>query len=159
MTIWKGSNQVYAQREKQGGFAMFQVRLSTFILAVSLTCILCFGQTYASNGGNQMQENGTFVHTVLFWLNEEAGEGKRQQIIDDCKSLLGSISTVRFLAVGSPAGTARGVVDNSYDVGLVVHFADKAGHDHYQESEQHLKFIERNQETWSRVLVYDIQTE
>jgi hypothetical protein len=105
------------------------------------------------------QDTGVFVHTVLFWLNDGVDETEKRELIEDCRSLLGSISTVRYLAVGIPADTPRGVVDNSYQVGLVVHFDDTAGHDHYQEAEKHLEFIERNQEKWRRVQVYDIQTE
>lgn len=141
---------------------MFDGKFLAFLLAVSLlflTFSTSIGTATDSDGGKQMQKKGTFVHTVLFWLKETAREREKEQLISDCKSLLGSIPTVRFLAVGAPAGTPRSVVDNSYDVGLVVHFADKAGHDHYQEAEQHLEFIERNQESWLRVQVYDIQAE
>ena len=104
-----------------------------------------------------MQVQGNFIHTVLFWLNENADDESKKQLLEDCKSLLGSIPTVQYLAVGQPADTSRDVVDNSYDVGLVVHFADKAGHDYYQEAEKHLEFIERNRDIWKRVQVYDIQ--
>jgi hypothetical protein len=133
-----------------------------FLLAASLSSTICLtadGAVSVSGEGKDMQEMGVFVHTVLFWFNENADESKKRQLIDDCKSLLGSISTVRFLAVGTPAGTSRSVVDNSYDVGLIVHFEDEAGHEHYQTAEKHLKFIERNRDTWARVQVYDIQAE
>ena len=70
--------------------------------------------------------------------------------------MTGSISTVRFLAVGEPAGTPREVVDNSYQIGLVVHFDDRAGHDAYQKAEPHLEFIRRNEAVWQRVQIYDL---
>ena len=97
-----------------------------------------------------------FIHTVYFWLKPGTGTAAKQQVIDDCKRLLGSISTVRFLAVGEPAGTPRDVVDNSYQVGLVVHFDDRAGHDAYQQDESHLEFIRRNEAVWEKVQVYDL---
>ncbi len=100
-----------------------------------------------------------FIHTVLFWLKPGTSQEARQQILDDCRELLGSISTVRFLAVGEPAGTPREVVDNSYEVGLVVHFDDKAGHDAYQKAEKHLEFIRRNEAVWARVQAYDLVPE
>ena len=102
---------------------------------------------------------GTFIHTVLFWVNDDVDENGKQQLIEDCKNLLKPISSVKFLAVGPPAGTPREVVDNSYDVGLVVHFEDQAGHDRYQDAEAHLQFIERNQDKWKRVQVYDMTAE
>ncbi|MEJ2079351.1 MAG: Dabb family protein [Acidobacteriota bacterium] len=100
-----------------------------------------------------------FIHTVLFWLKPGATEAAKRQIINDCRELLGSIPTVRFLAVGGPAGTPRGVVDNSYQIGLVVHFDDQAGHDTYQNSDEHLKFIHRNEAAWAKVRAYDVVPE
>jgi hypothetical protein len=47
-------------------------------------------------------------------------------------------------------------VDNSYGVGLVVHFDDKNGHDFYQDAPAHKDFIARNQAIWERVQVYDL---
>lgn len=141
---------------------MFRHSRDQHILMLMLIAALILsagGAAAFSKEGREMQDKKTFVHTVLFWLNDKADEKKQAQMIEDCRSLLGKISTVRYLAVGPPAGTSRGVVDNSYDVGLVVHFADKAGHDHYQNAEQHLRFIERNQDIWQRVQVYDILAE
>jgi hypothetical protein len=102
---------------------------------------------------------GKFIHTVLFWVKEGTTDEQVQQLIDDCKTLLGAVESVRYLAAGPPAGTPRDVVDNSYAVGLVVHFEDAAGHDYYADAPKHLEFIEKNQEIWERVQVYDMLVE
>ncbi len=104
----------------------------------------------------ESSSQSAFVHVVYFWLKEETTEEQRKQLIEDCKTYLGSIKTVQSIEVGKPAGTPREVVDNSYGVCLVVRFADKTGHDYYQKAEKHLEFIERNQDTWERVQVYDM---
>jgi len=96
-----------------------------------------------------------FVHTVFFWLNEGTPEAARQQLIGDCRTLLASVPTVQALWAGPPAGTPRDVVDNSYGVGLAVHFEDAAGHEVYQDHPTHHEFIERNKAHWQRVQVYD----
>lgn len=96
-----------------------------------------------------------FVHTVYFWLHEGTPAPAREQLIQDCRTLLATIPTVRQLFTGAPAGTPRDVVDNSYGVGLTVLFEDTAGHDVYQDHPLHHQFIERNQAHWSRVQVYD----
>lgn len=96
-----------------------------------------------------------FIHTVLFWLKPDTPEQRRDQLIRDCKEILGGIPSVRYLAAGVPAGTPRDVVDNSYQVALVVHFDDAAGHDAYQVAEKHQEFIDRNLDIWERVQVYD----
>lgn len=106
--------------------------------------------------GVEVESGQRFIHTVLFWLKEGTPEAKKKALIEDCKELLGAIPTVQYLAAGEPAGTPRDVVDNSYDVGLVVHFKDSADHDVYQEAEEHVEFIERNRDHWERVQVYDI---
>ena len=139
----------------------------TFLLCLGLgVCLSCSvaqdSKTTAElteRTETEEQTMGTFIHTVLFWLNDDVDESGKQQLIEDCRSLLTPISSVKFLAVGPPAGTPREVVDNSYDVGLVVHFEDKAGHDLYADAETHLQFIERNQDKWKRVQVYDMIAE
>ncbi len=110
----------------------------------------------ALNEGGELNVPGKFIHTVFFWLREGTSEAEKQQLVEDCRTLLGSIETVRFLETGFPAGTPRDVVDNSYGVGLVVHFDDKQGHDFYQDAPVHKDFIARNQAIWERVQVYDL---
>lgn len=100
-----------------------------------------------------------FVHSVYFYLNEGVEKSQIHQLIDDCKILLGSIKTVTSLWVGEPAGTPREVVDNSYGISLIVFFDNEDGHDYYQRSEEHRKFIERNKNTWNRLRVYDMLPE
>ena len=51
--------------------------------------------------------------------------------------------------------TPRDVVDNSYAVGLLTVFKDRAGHDAYQTHPTHMDFINRNKANWERVQVYD----
>jgi hypothetical protein len=109
--------------------------------------------------GTTMPISGRFIHVVFFWFKENAGGQAARQVMDDAEKLLGSIETVRYLAVGPPAGTPREVVDNSYDVALVVHFDDEAGHDVYQDAEAHQRFIDRNLDFWERVQVYDFVAE
>ena len=96
-----------------------------------------------------------FVHTVFFWLKSNAPPAAREQLVNDCRNLLGKISTVRQLWAGVPAMTPRDVVDNSYSVGLTVVLDDVAGHDVYQKHELHQQFIARNKQHWERVQVYD----
>jgi hypothetical protein len=110
----------------------------------------------AVNEGGELKVPGRFIHTVFFWLKEGTSEAETQQLVEDCRTLLGSIETVRFLETGFPAGTPRDVVDNSYGVGLVVHFDNKEGHDVYQDAPAHKDFIARNEAIWERVQVYDL---
>ena len=105
---------------------------------------------------NVKPEGSNFIHMVYFWLKSGTTAEQKQSLMNDCRELLGTISTVRDLVVGQPAGTPRDVVDNSYSVGLVVYFDDSVGHNFYQTAEKHLEFISRNQDIWERVQVYDL---
>ncbi|MFN3651632.1 MAG: Dabb family protein [Armatimonadota bacterium] len=96
-----------------------------------------------------------FVHTVYFWLREGTPEAARQQLIDDCRTLLAQVPTVQKVWAGPAANTPRDVVDNSYGCGLTVLFASREDHDVYQDHPLHQDFIERNREHWERVQVYD----
>lgn len=96
-----------------------------------------------------------FIHHVYFWLKNDAPAGAAAQLIEDGRSLLGKIPTVKHIWVGKPAMTPREVVDNSYQVGLAVVLDDSAGHDVYQTHALHLDFISRNKAHWERVRVFD----
>lgn len=151
-------------RVVMGGKNMW-IRAGVVFGWVGIFCVLAFGgRLYAEVvpspagflAGGEVQLGQRFIHTVLFWLKDGTTDSRKTALIKDCKELLGSISTVQYLAAGEPAGTPRDVVDNSYDVGLVVHFKNAADHDVYQSAEKHLEFIERNNDIWERVQVYDI---
>ena len=96
-----------------------------------------------------------FFHNVFFWLREGADPQDAQKLAQGCATFLSDIPGVLRLTVGFPAGTTRGVVDNSYGMALLVEFADRQAHDIYQEHPDHLRFIEECGPLWSRVQVFD----
>ena len=94
---------------------------------------------------------------MFFWLREGGAEAAdASRLADGCTTHLTGIPGVLRLTVGSPAGTDRGVVDNSYGVALLVEFADAAAHGVYQDHPNHLRFISECSYFWSRVQVYDV---
>lgn len=99
-----------------------------------------------------------FIHTVFFWLNENAPAGAEEQLAGDCLRLLGKIPDVKAIHAGRPANTPREVVDNSYAVGLTVILTSKKAHDVYQDHPLHHEFIARNKPHWKRVQVYDFES-
>ena len=97
-----------------------------------------------------------FVHNVYFWLKDDLGEEGVAAFREGVQSLC-KIPLVKSGHAGPPADTHRGVVDNSYSYGMVLVFDDKAGHDAYQVSDVHQKFVADHSYRWERVLVYDIE--
>ena len=57
--------------------------------------------------------------------------------------------------IGLPAGTKRGVVDNSYDVSLIVTFNSKEEQEVYQNDPTHISFIDKASNLWKKVQVFD----
>src|SRR3954452_21847499 len=98
------------------------------------------------------------VHTVYFWVKENAPAGERERLLASSRELLGKIPSVKNFWAGHPAGTPkREVIDASYDVAITVVMDDRKAHDVYQEHPLHKDFIARHKENWKRVLVYDAE--
>lgn len=96
-----------------------------------------------------------FTHVVLFWLKDDADDDAGERLLADCRGMLAKIPTVRLLDAGVPAMVRRDVVDNSYAVGLMVRFDDRAGYDVYADHPIHQEFIQLHRAAWKKVLVYD----
>lgn len=97
-----------------------------------------------------------FLHTVLFWLRDDLTPPELKVFESGLNDLV-NIESVKFKFIGKPASTRRPVIDWSYSYKLVVGFDDLAGHDHYQESPIHLKFISDCREFWTKVQIYDAE--
>jgi hypothetical protein len=87
-----------------------------------------------------MQLKNTFVHQVYFWLNNKADLPK---LIEGLETML-PITSIRDIHIGVPADSEeRDVIERSYDVSLLVTFANLADHDHYQVDPLHDIFREQ----------------
>ncbi|THH41182.1 Dabb family protein [Neolewinella litorea] len=114
----------------------------------------CVAQNTQSTDMTEITQPG-MAHTVYFWLQEGLSEDELQSFEAGMRSLAAS-PTVRRVFVGKPAATpSRGVVDNSFDYSLVLWFDDVAGHDAYQVSPAHLKFVEDHEAKFKEVCVFD----
>jgi hypothetical protein len=96
-----------------------------------------------------------FIHTVYFWLGDDAGDDVRRRMLADCTELLSKIPSARHVWAGGPAMTPRDVVDNSYTIGLCTVFDDSKGHDEYQVHPLHREFGRRYKQYWKKVQIYD----
>lgn len=99
-----------------------------------------------------------FVHTVFFWLKEDVTEEQREAF-ERGLAIMHDIETIQSMYFGRPAMTPRDVVDNSYDYGLTMFFANAADQDAYQQDSIHKKMIEQHEDIWERVQVYDFTVE
>lgn len=87
-----------------------------------------------------------FVHIVLFTLPDKPDAPTAADILADIDIVLRPLPTVRGIWAGGPADTklpSRPMVDDDYDVGLLVLFDDKAGLDTYLADPQHTEFAKK----------------
>ncbi len=98
---------------------------------------------------------GRFAHVVFFWLKEPDNQKAIETFEKGTRDFLSKVDVIRTIHLGTPAGTPREVVDNSYSVCLIVTFDTKEDQDIYQAHEAHLKYIEDMNHMWTRVQVYD----
>lgn len=96
-------------------------------------------------------------HNVYFWLKPELTPAQRAEFRRGVESLAGIKSAAR-VDIGVPAKTGkRPVIDDSYDLALIVQCRDVAAHDAYQVDPIHEKFIAAFKTYWSKVQIYDAQ--
>lgn len=99
------------------------------------------------------------IHNVYFWLKDDITDEAKATFMTGAESL-GTIESIQTFYMGPHADTeARGVVDHSYDLSLVIMFEDMAAHDAYQVDSIHLAFIEASKDAWAEVKVYDVAIE
>ena len=98
------------------------------------------------------------MHTVYFWLTDEADEEDSQFFYEELKKL-SNIQLIKQKFIGIPASTEeRDVIDNSYDYSITFVFESKEAEKAYQQHPDHLEFIDRNAHLWEKVRVYDAIT-
>lgn len=121
-------------------------------LTIILTIVLCqlAGQLKA-----QKIIEGDFSHTVLIWLKNPESQEDRAKIEAGMKKLIADSKYIKSAHLGTPAGTDRPIVDNSYTYCLIVTFEDRAAQDKYQVETAHKTFLAECAHLWSKGLIYD----
>lgn len=96
-------------------------------------------------------------HVVLVWLAESVTAEQREELIEATRELR-VIPGVEGLRVGPAVPSGRGIVDDSFDVGIVMSFDSVETMDRYLAHRRHLEFVERHvRGRVERLVVYDIQ--
>jgi hypothetical protein len=129
-------------------YSSFSAALSAGLLVLMLSAVGLLAFT------NAAKPKPRFIHSVYFWMNEEASPETIKQFEEGLIGLA-KVKTVRKLEIGKPAGTPRDVVDNTYQYALILYFDDAAGQDAYQIDKIHTDFVARSSNAWKKVLIYD----
>ena len=98
-----------------------------------------------------------FSHVVIFWTNP-AQPKAAEEVIAGANKFLKSIPGLTHFHVGKMVGSARPVVDQSYQIALNTVFTSKQAQDDYQAHPQHLEFIAQCVKPFvKKVVVYDFE--
>lgn len=94
------------------------------------------------------------THVVIFWLDKPYAQN-REDFFKGAKTL-GNIPDVLEYRCGVAVPSNRGVVDDSFAVGISMTFKDQAVADQYQNHPIHLEFVNKYVKTMvKRFVVYD----
>jgi hypothetical protein len=97
-----------------------------------------------------------FSHIVLFWTDSSVPDATEELLAGAIKYLPSVPGVINFHA-GKMVPSHRGVVDQSYQVGLNIQFETKQAQDEYQAHPLHLEFIEKCKRLWTKVVIYDFE--
>jgi hypothetical protein len=125
--------------------------MKNLIIAISVSLL---SGAAALNVYDRPKDESLFVHSVYFWLKDSVTAEQHNEFIVLLRGLE-QIKSVEALEIGQPAGTPRDVVDNSYDVALLVYFEDRAGHDKYQTDPIHTAAIDGFEDWIDKIKIYD----
>jgi hypothetical protein len=101
--------------------------------------------------------DGPVEHVVIVWLNEPGNLQHRARIIE-ASQVLTRIPGVLSLKSGSVVASERPVVDSSFDVALLVSFANHAALEQYLVHPTHVQLVEETLKPLvARIQVYDFR--
>jgi hypothetical protein len=100
-------------------------------------------------------KTGTVDHVVMFW-QKKAGDPEDRKKITDAIERLRVIEGITFLDHGTALPSDRPVVDDSFDIALLVRFTNKQALQAYEVDPRHMKEVnEVLLPLTKKVLVYD----
>ena len=100
---------------------------------------------------------GQVEHVVLVWLKDAGNEAKRTELINKAKGFQKEIPGIISISAGAPLPSDRPVVDDSFDLGLVMRFESKEALAAYESHPVHVKAVKESLAPASRKLqVYDV---
>lgn len=98
-----------------------------------------------------------FSHIVIFWTDPAQADAA-DQVIAGANKYLKGIPGLTHFHIGKMVGSARPVVDQTYQVALNAVFTSKQAEDAYQIHPEHLKFVAEFVKPYvKKVTVYDFE--
>ncbi|TDU81595.1 stress responsive alpha/beta barrel protein [Prosthecobacter fusiformis] len=110
--------------------------------------------------GHKTTAQGKVEHVVLIWLKKPGDAKDRAAVVAAAKKFQAEIPQIQHLSVGQPLPSDRPVVDDSFDVGMVIRFANQADLSVYEKHPVHTQAVTDTLKPLAKkLLVYDVVTE
>lgn len=130
------------------------------ILILSAAAALALSSCTSCPFGCKTTPKGKVEHVVLVWLKHPGNAADRATVIATAKKFQAEIKEIQHLSVGPAVPSDRPVVDDSFDIGLVMRFASKADLDAYEKHPVHVNAVKQTLMPLAKKLqVYDIACE
>jgi hypothetical protein len=130
------------------------------IAILSLAALSLLASCTSCPMGCKTTAKGKVEHVVLIWLKKPGNAADRAQAISTAKMFQKEIAEIQHLSVGQPVASERPVVDDSFDVGLVMRFANQADLTTYENHPVHVKAVNDVLKPMAaKLLVYDVITD
>jgi len=124
---------------------------SVIALAAALSLVSCASSTIAPPAAK-----GTVDHVVLMWQKRPGNVADRAKLTAACDELR-ALDGIRFLDHGTALASERPVVDDSFDLGMIVRFDSAKSLHAYETDPRHVKKVnEVLKPLTKRIQVYDI---
>ena len=126
---------------------------------IALFAILASGllPSCAQMGCQPGPKPGNVEHVVLVWLNEPGNAAVKAKMIAAARTFPKEIPGILSMSIGDAVPSDRDMVDDSFDLGLVIRFKDKAALDAYEKHPVHVKAAkEVLGPNASKLKVYDV---
>ena len=130
------------------------------ILILSASAVLAISSCTTCPFGCKTTAKGKVEHIVLVWLKRHGNAADHATVIAAAKMFQAEISQIQHLSVGPAVPSERTIVDDSFDVGLVMRFNSKADMDTYEKHPVHVSAVKQTLLPLAKkLLVYDIRCE
>jgi len=131
---------------------MLYPHLSRYFL---FACFLLLSLNACQTSPTESNDSSKLHHIVLVWFNDNISETE-QKIIRKKSDELRNIAGILSLEWGTAIPSERAIVDDSFDLGIVMTFRDQASMQAYLDHPQHKAFIKQYiKGKTKKLLVYD----
>ena len=105
--------------------------------------------------GGCMPNEQRLNHVVLVWFNDDVTPMQIEKVKAQSYALK-AIGELKYIQAGSAIASERGIVDDSFDLGILMQFENKEAMERYVSDPRHKAFLEEHiKGKVKNLLVYD----